>query len=317
MRDRESHDLRSSDWIGAWITFRLALASAAGLVLASQDSWLAWGLGTLLLTGCLLQWFFVLHECGHATLFATPRLDVIVGHVAGLFAGFPFATWRAIHHQHHRWTGWQDKDPTTNILVPRELPPLTKFAMDWCWRLWIPVFAVVYRLNNYWNLPRLYELFPRPVHRRRHRRAVLVQAGFYSIVLVGSIALFGLGPIVKVIGLPLLVSNQILDVVLLSQHTHVPMQVAGEREVEPFAYADQVRFTRSLRCPGWISRWLFLGFDAHELHHELPRTPGYRLAKIRRPMPGEVAPLAWALAAKRIPAHVFLYSNRDQSGLDI
>ena len=41
------------------------------------------------------------------------------------------------------------------------------------------------------------------------------------------------------------------------------------------------------------------------------------LEHIRRPSPGEVPPIAWALAAKRVPAHVFLYSNRRQSGLTL
>ncbi|NJK31219.1 MAG: hypothetical protein HC927_01725 [Deltaproteobacteria bacterium] len=313
----DAAQLRPSNAHGALIVARLITATLAGIWLAAQPAWWLWACGTLILTGCLIQWFVVLHEAGHKTLFASQALNVVFGHVAGFFAAFPFHSWRAIHHQHHKWTGWQDKDPTTNILVPRALPPAYKAAMNFCWRAWIPVFALVYRLNNYWNLPRLYRLFPSPAQRRRHRRNVFVLLGLY--LAIGATALLAWGPmaVLSVIGLPLLLSNQLLDIVLLNQHTHVPMQVSEGREVEPFSYAEQVQFTRSLGFPRWFSRWIMLGFDAHELHHQYPRVPGYHLNTIRRPMPGEVPPLRWALAAKKIPAHVFLYSNRRQSGLTI
>lgn len=309
--------LHPSDLHATWIVLRLLAATLGGAWLAAGELGAAWLLGVLLLSWSLVQWFIVLHECGHKTLFATQPLNVLVGHLAGLFAGFPFLSWRSIHHQHHKWTGWQDLDPTTNILVPRALPPAYVAAMNFCWRAWIPVFALVYRLNNYWNLPRLFMLFPRASRRRAHLVNVVALLGVYAALLVAGLLVLGPLALVKMLGLPLLLSNQILDIVLLNQHTHVPMEVAGGRDVEPFSYAEQTRFTRSLACPPWVSRWLMLGFDAHELHHEFPRVPGYLLARIRRPSPGEVPPIAWALAAKRVPAHVFLYSNRRQSGLTL
>lgn len=309
--------LKPTDAHGALITARLLAATVAGVWLAYQGSVLAWALGTFLLIGCLIKWFVLMHECGHKTLFATQPLNVAVGHLAGFFAGFPFQSWRSIHHQHHKWTGWQDKDPTTNILVPRELPRAYAALMNFCWRCWIPVFALVYRLNNYWNVPRLFMLFPRPAQRRRHLLNVVALLVGYAVLLTVALLHLDGFTIVKIIGVPLLVSNQLLDVLLLNQHTHIPMRVSDGGEVEPFSYAEQVPFTRSLAFPRWLSQWLLIGFDAHELHHEFPRAPGYRLNEIRRPMPNEVPPLRWALAAKRIPATVFLYSNRDKSGLSI
>ena len=69
----------------------------------------------------LVQWFAVLHECGHETLFRGKRANSIVGQVAGFFALIPFYNWKRVHARHHKWTGWQDVDPTTAALVPREL----------------------------------------------------------------------------------------------------------------------------------------------------------------------------------------------------
>ena len=50
-----------------------------------------------------------------------------------------------MHGRHHKWTGWQDVDPTTAALVPRELGTLERVLVNVCWRFWIPLFSVLYR----------------------------------------------------------------------------------------------------------------------------------------------------------------------------
>ena len=72
-----------------------------------------------MLAVAFVQWFVILHECGHDTLFRTRTWNRVAGSVAGFFALIPFACWTRVHSRHHRWTGWQDLDPTTEALVPR------------------------------------------------------------------------------------------------------------------------------------------------------------------------------------------------------
>ena len=100
----------------------------------------------------LLQWFVLLHEAGHLTLFRSRTANVIAGHLAGFFALIPFASWRRVHGLHHLWTGWQDLDPTTAPLVPRRLGTVERILVDWAWKLWLPLFSVLYRVNNYWRV---------------------------------------------------------------------------------------------------------------------------------------------------------------------
>ena len=64
-----------------------------------------------------------------------------------------------MHARHHKWTGWQDVDPTTAALVPRELQTVERVLVNVCWKFWIPLFSVLYRINNFWNWPRLETLF--------------------------------------------------------------------------------------------------------------------------------------------------------------
>ena len=313
MRPQNTDHIGSSSLRASFIVAVLSACSVLGLWLSVQEGVGPWAAGQVLLSLCLVQWFVVLHECGHRTLFGVQRLNLLVGHLAGFLAIFPFTAWRSIHHEHHRWTGWQDKDPTTAVLVPDDLSRPVRVIINVCWAVNIPLFAVIYRVNNYWNLPRLWQLFPRPRRRRQHGLNILGLLAVYAGVVLW------VGPVVllKTIGLAYLFMNIMLDVILLSQHSHIPMRNSGGEPVQAMSFAEQVRFTRSLRFPRWISRLWLLGFDLHELHHELPTTPGYRLEKVYRPLPGEVSWWRWTLKAKTTPADIFLFSNRDKSGLSL
>ena len=116
---------------------------------------MAVGGGQVLLALALVQWFALLHECGHETLFRGKRFTPSLGQVAGFFSIIPFYNWKRVHARHHKWTGWQDVDPTTAALVPRELKTVERVLVNVCWKFWIPLFSVLYRLNNFWNWPRL------------------------------------------------------------------------------------------------------------------------------------------------------------------
>ncbi len=291
-----------------------ALASTAvGWWLATRASIVPWATGQLVLTVAFLQWFALLHECGHGTLFRTRRLNDLVGSVAGFFALIPFRCWRPIHARHHKWTGWQDLDPTTAALVPRPLGRIERLVVNVCWRHWIPVFSVLYRLSNFWNLARLFALFgSKPGARRGMAVDVLSMVVAYTALIV----VFGPTAIFRTIGVALVLSFVAEDVILLSQHTHVPMGLSQGRDVEPHGALAQGPFTRSLRFPGWLSLML-LNFDAHELHHMYPAVPGYRLPQVTHVPENEVSWREWVPAARAVPGEVFLFQNRNQSGFDV
>src|SRR4051794_34400476 len=100
--------LQPSDAAAAFIVVRCAALTAAAVALCFSSSWIAWLAGEALLAIALVQWFIVLHEAGHATLFRTRWANTVVGHLAAFLALVPFASWRRVHALHHVWTGWQD-----------------------------------------------------------------------------------------------------------------------------------------------------------------------------------------------------------------
>jgi omega-6 fatty acid desaturase (delta-12 desaturase) len=269
--------------------------------------------GQAMLAVAFVQWFIILHECGHDTLLSRRSLHLAVGHVASFFALIPFESWKRVHARHHRWTGWQDLDPTTAALVPRPLGSLESWIADFAWRWWIPLFSVVYRVSNYWHLSRLCRLFPRPDHRRR----LVVNAVVLLAAYGGLVAVIGPGTLGRLVGVAVVLALVIQDPLLLSQHTHMPLDVSGGRTVVPYPTVAQEVFTRSLQFPDWLSRAVLLGFDAHELHHMYPFVPGYDLRRIAYRTHNDMPWWAWLRAAKRVRGTVFLFQSRRESGLEI
>lgn len=285
------------------------LGTAVGIVLSLAGGWVAWITGQTLLALMLVQWFVILHECGHETLFRTRRYHLLAGRLAAFFSLIPYHAWTRVHGRHHKWTGWQDLDPTTAALVPRSLGRGERALVNTCWRMWIPLFSVLYRINNYWHLPRLRRLFPRPADRRAITLDLVVLVGIYA----GLTAVAGPALMLRVLGLALLISLGLEDLLLLSQHTHIPQNVSGGASVPPFPALEQEPFTRSLRLPRAASAFV-LNFDAHELHHMYPFVPGYHLHRIAYVPGNEIGWRQWVRGAKQMRGDVLLFQNRRESG---
>ncbi len=304
--------LKASNLAGATFAGLALLATAGGLWLSSQSSVTLWLLGQMVLAAALVEWFVLLHECGHGTLFRLRSANTLVGHVAGVLAMIPYPIWKRIHGRHHKWTGWQDVDPTTTALAPRSHPAWERAVVNVCWKYWIPLFSVLYRLTNFWNLPRLVRLFADSGTQRRLLASALASGGLY----IGVAVVAGPGVLARLLGLAVLLALVLEDVLIISQHTHIPMGCSHGQSVAPHAALDQERFTRSLRLPSWASR-AALHFDAHELHHMYPFVPGYRLGEIDYTPANEVSWSQWIGRARAIPGEILLFQNRDESEFDL
>jgi acyl-lipid omega-6 desaturase (Delta-12 desaturase) len=304
--------LRPSNGAGVAVAGLSVLLTAGALWLSSRPGTLLWLAGQLLLALALVQWFSVLHECGHETLFRTRALHLPLGHLAAFFSFIPFYNWKRVHGRHHKWTGWQDVDPTTAALVPRPLGRAERTLVNVCWKYWIPLFSVLYRLNNFWNWPRLRRLFVKVRERRLLALNLLAMLGVYAAIAV----LAGPALLLRMSGLAVLLSLVAEDLLLLSQHTHIPQLVSHGERVLPFPTVEQEVFTRSLVYPRWLS-WLLLQIDAHELHHMYPFVPGYRLSGISYETENGIQWWRWVRRARAMPGELFLFHNRLETGADL
>lgn len=293
-----------------FLTCAGGLTASAVMLVESGSIW-RWLLAQMVFALAFLQWFVILHESGHQTLFRHRRFNLITGHIAGFFALIPFHAWQLIHARHHRWTGWQDLDATTASLVPRVLAPWERFVIRAAWRTHLPLFSVLYRLSNFWHLPRVRKYVTGTQHKRIVINTIALLAVYaFLLAWIGVVDILACG------GLGLVLSLMIQDPLLLSQHTHIPQHLSDGQTVKPFPPHAQGRFTRSLRFPKWFSG-LILHFDAHELHHMYIRVPGYDLHKIPSHPQNEVHWWEWLRAVKRLPADVFLFQNRTQTGFKL
>ena len=320
MQPRSSHPptpsdlthLRPSDAAGSAVILVAASATALALALSMRAELWLWLAGQVILAVALVQWFAILHECGHETLFRSRRVHGVIGQIAGFFSLIPFYNWKRVHGRHHKWTGWQDVDPTTATLVPRELSRAERVLVNVCWRFWIPLFSVLYRINNFWNWPRLRSLFEKSEDRRR----LAASSIGLVVVYVAIVVLVGPAALLRLIGLGVLLSLVAEDLLLLSQHTHIPQQLSHGEPVRPFPTIEQEVFTRSLVFPRWLSA-LLLHIDAHELHHMYPFVPGYRLGGIAYETENEIGVWTWVRRARAMPGELFLFHNRLETGADI
>jgi fatty acid desaturase len=171
---------------------------------------------------------------------------------------------------------------------------------------------VVYRLSNFWNVPRLFALFPG----KPDRRAIVRDVAFLGAAYVALVLWVGPALLLRAGGAALLLSLIVEELLLLSQHTHVPQRVSEGAQVKPYPSIEQEPFTRSLRLPSWASAFV-LHFDAHELHHMYPFVPGYHLRRIPYQPAHEIGWWSWVAGAKRLRGDVLLFENRDQSGWDL
>jgi acyl-lipid omega-6 desaturase (Delta-12 desaturase) len=302
--------LAPSDLVGGAYLLGAVAATLLALWLSSRPSPAAWLAGQAVLALVLLQWFVLLHEAGHRSLFRTRSLNVAAGHLAGFMALVPFASWRRVHGLHHLWTGWQDRDPTTAALAPRARSRLEIALVDLAWRLWLPLFSLAYRWGNYWNVRRLNTLFTAP----DQRRAMLANIAVLGIAYAGVCGLLGIEQIFRLFGLATVLTFALQDPLILSQHTHLPQRLSGGRRVAPLDPAAQARHTRSLAFPRWFAHYVLIHFNAHELHHRFAAVPGYRLGRIACVAPNEVHWWTWLKAVKRMRGSVFLFQTRDQTG---
>ena len=196
-RPSQLRSLRASNSLGLLVVVAASLLTAVSILFSSMPSLLAWLIGQLLLSLALMQWFVILHECGHGTLFRTRRYNVRFGHLASIFSFIPYLSWKGVHAKHHKWTGWQDLDPTTQSLVPRPLKRVERLAMNFCWRWWIPLFSITYRVTIFWNLKALRRTFTNKRSRNSISMNILLLVSLYIL----SLYFVGVLPLLRLFGL--------------------------------------------------------------------------------------------------------------------
>ena len=291
------------------LLWQTALTTTA-IVMSTGDSAVVWFFGQLLLGVCMLQWFVLQHDLGHRALLKSARISAVIGHLSSLFCLLPYWPWQRVHHAHHRWTGWREPDPTIPDKAHADYGPGLTAVINFCWRFWVPVFAMSFSTQTFWNLRRLNRLFPDTPSRRRHRFSVV----FLSVVLLGLMLVFR-ERFFQVWLLAFFVFMSISDPYLLSQHTHIDYLDTDGVAPTPVPFAMQDQFSRTLRYPTWIERYVLYSSNMHGLHHRVPHVPCYRLHDHPQQPDNEIRWWKWLLLAKRMKGKDLIFLSTRVTGV--
>ena len=291
---------------GAYLILPVFLMSA-GVYLSYSPIWsLGYITGQLLLGIFFFQCFILLHETGHYSYFKNKFANTFFGNIFAFISFIPFNSWVNIHNLHHKWTGYRDKDPTTEGTVSPKFHPLTRLLVNLSWLIWFPLFTIGYRIGNYWNISKI-KKHVSPIHLTKIYRNIVLQIILYIILFY-----FGGNWIVVHLLLSYFISLIISDVFILSQHSHIEIPIAGEQKVKPIRYSEQLKYTRSISLSSFMEKFIFFNFNLHELHHFQPGLPSYYLDKIQVKTSNKVNFFNYLFDAKSMLGMSFVFSTSEK-----
>lgn len=227
-----------------------------------------WFIGQIILGISFWRSFAILHSCGHDAFFNVTWLNTFTGYFQSLFCYIPYYSWKYIHQDHHVWTGWQDLDPTTKNL-DKKPNDITLKILDFCWKFWIPIISLHYILSVFFrpNSPSL-------KHPQRSRLRII--SSIVWVIAVHAIMIFFLSwKYFQFFALSGFIYLNFGDISLLTQHVHLPLDHSKGVKVKPKKLHEQDQYSHTMTLPPFVSRWIFLNFNHHALHHLYPGLPYY------------------------------------------
>jgi omega-6 fatty acid desaturase (delta-12 desaturase) len=280
----------------------------SGVLLSIKYEGLLYWVGQLVLSFFFLQTFILLHECAHLSFFKTRSINVVFGHLFGILSFIPYYSWQQMHNLHHRWTGWRDKDPTTESTVSPSSSKAKNHIVNIAWKLCIPLFYLSYKLSNYWNLFKI-KRFLNPKKYKKVKTQILVYLAVYALLFY-----FFWEYIVQIFIFAFAISLLWKELVIMTQHSHIEIPISNNEEVKPISYLDQVKYTRSFYVHLIFAKYFLFNFNLHEAHHAHPAVPAYKLSSINLDSPRKPTFFYWLFRAKKMKGVDYIFKTSKHAG---
>lgn len=217
----------------------------------------------LLLGFSIVTLFAPMHECVHATPFATRRLNRIVGWWTGAAVGWNATYYRRFHAWHHRYTQDPDNDPELRTPKPANVSQYLKRLSGFPY--YVAQMGDLRRCvtGQIGNLPFIPERGIGEI-----QRSAWMQVGLYAGIAGLSIWLQSWAAILYWIA-PMIMAQPLMRVILLAEHTGCSEDRNG---------LTNTRTTLT----AWPVRFLMWNMPYHAEHHLHPSTPFHALPKAHR-----------------------------------
>lgn len=204
--------------------------------------------------------FAPMHECVHATPFASRRLNRIVGWWTGAAVGWNSTYYRRFHAWHHRYTQDPDNDPELRTPKPHNGVAYLKRLSG------LPYY--VFQMRDLYRCA-TGQLHGLPYIPERGigeiQRSALLQIGLYLAIGIASIAT-GSWAALEFWLLPMVLGQPFMRVILLAEHTGCTEDRNG------------LTNTRTTLA-SWPVRFLMWNMPFHAEHHLYPSVPFHALPK--------------------------------------
>lgn len=264
----------------------LILLAAVFAAAAGDSLWLR-ALATVLLGFTWTTLFAPMHECVHATPFASRRLNRIVGWWTGAAVGWNATYYRRFHAWHHRYTQDPDNDPELTTPKPRTIWQYIKRLSG------LPYYGM--QLRDLWrcatgrigHLPYIPERGVAEI-----QRSAQLQIGLYAGIAAASL-LAGSWAAVTYWLLPMLLAQPLMRIILLAEHTGCSEDRNGLTNTR----------TTLASLPVGLLMW---NMPFHAEHHLYPSIPFHALPEAHQLIRNRLANVSasYPAAHRDIRAHI-------------
>lgn len=232
-----------------------------------------WSLAAIPLVSILMfRGFSVMHDAVHGALLKNKKANRFLGIVYASLCLLPYEQWRAVHLDHHTWSGNIERDSVMAVVrFYPGLPAWQKAALNFFWRNWIPFLAVVQHSVFWWYCTK----------KLLSRGLTTSDILSYGAPMALAIAVVLTMPKIFVFAtLPasLFLFFLFIEIVNLPHHLEMP-QHSGETR---FQAAQQYQTARTCIYPRWFAQNVVLNFNYHIEHHMYPDQPWYQLPEIHK-----------------------------------
>lgn len=265
------HEPQGLWYHGGAVAYAL-LAYAFGLAGLFAHHWVINIVATLLLAHGMTIAAYMIHECGHNTVFSSNQVNASLGHFLNWICGACYGTFEDIRYKHFRHHLDNDDAVWWEYAPFFQRHPLVYRLTRWLEWLYIPAHELIMHGMM------VFTAFLIPARRDQRRRnvvVILLRGGVFFTVLwlAPRAALLYLLAYVLMIHLLRLMDSTHHDYgpnpTLFVDHP--PSRFGGRETEQEHTFSCPL----SLRCEKL--NWLVLNFGFHNAHHLRPTVPWYRL----------------------------------------
>lgn len=309
---------RAHLWRSLWqVASTLLLFATCCALVAVQPTWWMKLLFVLPSAGLFVRLFVLQHDCGHGSLFNSPRANSFVGHLLACITTVPFRLWAAEHHWHHNNQGRLEHRGVDLMNSPMTLG---EAAVDAAGRRYredkitpFNIFCIgAWSLLVERKFTRDFFLFRKAFRWPVPNESTLRRSIWFAHL--GSLAMHG--ALVVALGWMHYLSFIVPASFIAAGFGSLLFWVQHNFEDTYFAPLAQWRFDKVgtqgssyLKLPQPL-RWFTADIGLHHVHHLNAHIPNYRLEEARRALPALAAVRPLTRAQLRATFHKLFWDEQ-------